>query len=106
MGSRVQGTGFRFWGTGSRLEGTGFKVSGLGLRVTALEYMVQGLGFRVQSSGFRVQGLGFRRLDVQRQYPEKDLIPDSGGGRASPVPEKHLIQIRGVGGPLSFRKTI
>ena len=64
-GFRVQGSGFRFWGSGFRVQGSGFRF--------------WGSGFRVQGSGFRVQGLGFQLLREPHEPAGKSRIQDSVG---------------------------
>ena len=64
-GLMVSFLGERLWGN-RRVQGSGveftlaLRVQGSGFRVYGSWFMVQGSGFRLQVPGFRVQGSGFR----------------------------------------------
>ena len=53
---RVQGSGFRGWGSEFGVQGLGCEVWGFGFRVQGLGFGVWGWGFVVEGSGLRVEG--------------------------------------------------
>ena len=57
---KVQGSGFRAWGSRIMFSDFGCIVQGVELRIHGLGIRVLGSDFRIQDSGFRFQGSGFK----------------------------------------------